>query len=40
MIRMNHNGKNMDAEDFNTQELAMSVKWSPHVKQVRKKAWA
>ena len=36
MIRVNHKGKSMDAEDYNTQELGNVPEVVTHVKQVRK----
>jgi len=36
MIRVNHKGKSMDAEDYNTQELGNVPEVVTHVKEVRK----
>jgi 1-deoxyxylulose-5-phosphate synthase len=40
MIRVNHTGKSMDAEDYATQGLGNVPEVVTHVKQVRRKGWA
>ncbi len=40
MIRMNHKGTRMDAEDYNTKDWEMSARWSPTSSRSAKKVWA